>query len=82
MTLCHYCGYEQPPPDLCPKCGQMQVRYQGLGTEKLQAEIEDKFSGYVEWPATAFADASTPISIGVIGYCGYCMSSGPRNPPR
>ena len=47
VTLCHYCGYEQPPPDLCPKCGQMQVRYQGLGTEKLQAEIEDKFSGYV-----------------------------------
>jgi len=47
VALCHYCGYEQSPPELCPKCGQVQVRYQGLGTEKLQAEIEEKFAGYV-----------------------------------
>src|SRR5262249_5405606 len=45
--LCHYCGYEQEPPRLCPNCGQQQVRYQGLGTEKLQQEIEEKFHGYV-----------------------------------
>ena len=31
----------------CPKCGQAQVRYQGSGTEKLQAEVEEKFAGYV-----------------------------------
>ena len=43
VTLCHYCGYEQPPPERCPTCGMGQVRYQGLGTEKLQAEIESKF---------------------------------------
>src|SRR5262249_30345957 len=43
VTLCHYCGYEQPPPERCPTCGLGQVRYQGLGTEKLQAEIESKF---------------------------------------
>jgi primosomal protein N' (replication factor Y) len=47
VTLCHYCGYEQEPPELCPQCGQTTVRYQGLGTEKLQAEIEDKFGGFV-----------------------------------
>jgi primosomal protein N' (replication factor Y) (superfamily II helicase) len=47
VTLCHYCGFEQPPPELCPKCGVTQVRYQGLGTEKLQAEVEEKFPGYV-----------------------------------
>jgi primosomal protein N' (replication factor Y) len=47
VTLCHYCGYEQEPPDLCPQCGRAAVRYQGLGTEKLQAEIEDKFAGFV-----------------------------------
>ena len=27
----------------CPECGQPAIRYQGLGTEKLQAEIEEKF---------------------------------------
>jgi primosomal protein N' (replication factor Y) len=47
VALCHYCGYEQMPPERCPQCGQMQVRYQGLGTEKLQAEIEEKFPNYV-----------------------------------
>jgi primosomal protein N' (replication factor Y) len=46
VMLCHYCGYEQAPPELCPHCGQQQVRYQGLGTEKLQLEIEEKFPGY------------------------------------
>ena len=45
--LCHYCGYEQAPQRLCPSCGVGEERYQGLGTEKLQAEIEEKFSGYV-----------------------------------
>ena len=32
---------------MCPQCGQKSVRYQGLGTEKLQAEIEEKFPGFV-----------------------------------
>ncbi|HJZ91784.1 MAG TPA: primosomal protein N' [Gemmataceae bacterium] len=41
--LCHYCGHEQPPYRQCPGCGQPSVLYQGLGTEKLQAEIEQKF---------------------------------------
>src|SRR5947209_798206 len=47
VALCHHCGYETPPPQKCPKCGQAQVRYQGSGTEKLQAEVEEKFQGYV-----------------------------------
>jgi primosomal protein N' (replication factor Y) len=47
VMLCHYCGYEQAPPELCPQCGQQQVRYQGLGTEKLQKEIEGKFPNLV-----------------------------------
>lgn len=47
VMLCHYCGYEQEPPERCPSCSAQTVRYQGLGTEKLQAEIEEKFHGYV-----------------------------------
>jgi primosomal protein N' (replication factor Y) len=41
--VCHYCGYDTAPLLKCPQCGQSAVRYQGLGTEKLQAEIEDRF---------------------------------------
>ena len=47
IALCHYCGYEEQPPQRCPKCGVGQIRYQGLGTEKLQEEIEAKFPGVV-----------------------------------
>jgi primosomal protein N' (replication factor Y) (superfamily II helicase) len=47
VAMCHHCGYEMPPPEKCPKCGQAQVRYQGTGTEKLQLEVEEKFAGYV-----------------------------------
>jgi primosomal protein N' (replication factor Y) len=47
VALCHYCGYERNPPERCPQCQQATVRYQGMGTEKLQAEIEEKFPGYV-----------------------------------
>jgi primosomal protein N' (replication factor Y) len=43
ITMCHYCGYEKKPPEKCPICGAGQVLYQGMGTEKLQAEIEAKF---------------------------------------
>lgn len=45
VLLCHHCGYEQPPTERCPVCGQGQVRYQGMGTEKLEAEIAGKFAG-------------------------------------
>jgi primosomal protein N' (replication factor Y) len=44
--LCHYCGYEQEPQQNCPQCGQSAVRYQGLGTEKLEVEIQERFPGY------------------------------------
>ncbi len=47
VMLCHYCGYEQEPPKNCPLCGQAAVRYQGLGTEKLQKEVEELFPQYV-----------------------------------
>ncbi len=45
--LCHYCGYEQPPYQKCPMCGKETMRYQGLGTEKLQAEVLEKFPSKV-----------------------------------
>ena len=40
---CHYCGYETAPLRQCPHCEKGVIRYQGLGTEKLQTEIEEKF---------------------------------------
>ena len=45
--VCHYCGFETAPFMKCPGCAQPSMRYQGLGTEKLQTEIEEKFPGSV-----------------------------------
>lgn len=45
--MCHYCGFERSPLEVCPICQKSAVKYQGLGTEKLQAEIAEKYSGYV-----------------------------------
>ena len=45
--LCHHCGWDTPPITKCPKCGDPAVRYQGFGTEKLQAELEEKFPAFV-----------------------------------
>lgn len=47
VLLCHYCGYEEEPQRRCSQCGEPTVRYQGLGTEKLQAEVEQRFPEYV-----------------------------------
>jgi primosomal protein N' (replication factor Y) len=45
--VCHYCGHTQLPVEKCPQCRTGALRYQGLGTEKLQAEVEEKFPGRV-----------------------------------
>ncbi len=45
--VCHYCGWETAPFTKCPACSQISIRYQGLGTEKLQEEIESKFPSKV-----------------------------------
>jgi primosomal protein N' (replication factor Y) len=47
VMLCHYCGYEQEPQQNCPQCGQAAVRYHGLGTEKLETEIQERFPDHV-----------------------------------
>jgi len=45
--VCHYCGWETLPMTQCPKCNHTAIRYQGMGTEKLHAELEKVFPQYV-----------------------------------
>lgn len=40
---CHYCGRSYPVKNICPKCGSKYVKYFGVGTEKIQDEINNKF---------------------------------------
>ncbi|MEW6724875.1 MAG: primosomal protein N' [Bacillota bacterium] len=42
-TVCHYCGYSQPVPNVCPGCRGSQIRYFGIGTERVEAEVRKAF---------------------------------------
>ena len=43
IALCHYCDYEIPAPHVCPQCQSPGIRYRGLGTQKLEAEVRARF---------------------------------------
>jgi len=41
---CHYCGYTEPIPTTCPKCGTAgSLSTKGFGTEKIEDEILEIF---------------------------------------
>lgn len=41
--VCHYCGYEEPIPRLCPKCGSKYIAGFGIGTQKVETMIKKEF---------------------------------------
>ncbi len=41
--ICHYCDYQKPPPDLCPKCSGSRMTGLGSGTEKIEEELVARF---------------------------------------
>ena len=40
--MCHYCGFSQPAPQRCPKCGG-PLKTIGVGTQKAQQELNELF---------------------------------------
>ncbi len=40
---CHYCGFTQPVPQRCPKCGSEYVQFFGAGSEKLEELLHQTF---------------------------------------
>jgi primosomal protein N' (replication factor Y) len=45
-AVCHYCDYQTQPPTTCPKCRFAGLRFSGLGTQKLEAEVRARFPDY------------------------------------
>ncbi len=37
--ICHHCGYKRKPPKACPNCNSDQIRYYGMGTERVEEEV-------------------------------------------
>ena len=46
-TRCHYCDYQTTPPTSCPDCKSAAIRFGGVGTQKLEAEVNARFPEYV-----------------------------------
>ena len=40
---CHQCNYKMPVPQTCPSCSQRQLKFLGLGTQKLEQETSLSF---------------------------------------
>jgi primosomal protein N' (replication factor Y) len=43
--ICHHCNHREPQPDLCPRCGGKRIRYFGLGTERVEQAVRER------WPS-------------------------------
>ena len=46
---CHYCGYSRARPTGCPECGGSYLEQVGIGTQKVEAEIRQR------WPEARVA---------------------------
>jgi primosomal protein N' (replication factor Y) len=46
QMVCHYCGHMQPPPSLCPECGSDKLQFAGLGTQRVEQELNELFPEY------------------------------------
>ncbi|MCR5436435.1 MAG: primosomal protein N' [Treponema sp.] len=40
---CHYCNYQEVPPQICPQCSSVEIGSSGFGTEFIEAETKAKF---------------------------------------
>ncbi len=41
--VCHYCGKSTDTPTNCPICGSKYIRYFGIGTQRVENEIQEIF---------------------------------------
>jgi len=41
--LCHYCGYAERVPSICPKCVSEHIYFLGVGSEKVEEELHRGF---------------------------------------
>jgi primosomal protein N' (replication factor Y) (superfamily II helicase) len=40
--ICHYCGFTVKNPTKCPSCESSNIRYFGIGTQKIEEEIKQR----------------------------------------
>jgi len=45
ILLCHQCNYHTKVPRSCPQCSSQRIKYLGAGTQKLEQEAGNTFTG-------------------------------------
>jgi primosomal protein N' (replication factor Y) (superfamily II helicase) len=43
--VCHYCGYTEAVPEVCPHCQSTAIKRYGVGTEQVEAEVKRQLPG-------------------------------------
>lgn len=43
LLRCHYCGFTQSLPNVCPACGENSLEKYGYGTERIAEEVQEEF---------------------------------------
>ncbi len=43
LLQCHYCNFTRSSPKTCPKCGSVNIRYFGIGTQRVEDEVHKIF---------------------------------------
>ncbi len=41
--ICHHCNKRTRPPTVCPNCQSKRIKYFGIGTQRVEAEVERLF---------------------------------------
>ncbi|MBE5866377.1 MAG: primosomal protein N' [Lachnospiraceae bacterium] len=77
--MCHYCGYSEPKPKVCPKCGSKYVLGFKAGTQQIEEKLKELFpsvrtlrmdgdttktKGSYEEILSAFAEGEADVLIG------------------
>jgi len=44
LLSCHYCNFTMEPIRTCPKCNEKKLDYRGIGTEKVEMILKERFS--------------------------------------
>lgn len=68
-SLCHYCDYQVPAPCICPACGELELKEMGVGTERIEHELLERF------PDARIARMDSDTTGGKGGHAGYWTRS-------
>ena len=63
LLKCHYCGFTKQAPRVCKKCGSIQLKYFGTGTQR----VEDELSYYLPDCKIERVDSDTLDTKGKFG---------------